>query len=100
MMEPVSADFEFCPALAEMMRTRRVTGNSGKVFDGLAALSTGSNLLTLRRLMLNLRPKRTLEIGLSFGGSALMLAQHIATWDGHPPDSTWLWIRFKRVFGI
>lgn len=64
--------FRFCPALAEMLRTRRATGKTGKVFDGLDALSTSSNLLTLRSLMLDLKPKRTLEIGLSFGGSALV----------------------------
>ena len=63
---------DFCPALAEMVRSQRVVGRSGKVFDNLGAMSTLNNLVILRRLMLVLKPKRTLEIGLSFGGSALV----------------------------
>jgi hypothetical protein len=86
--------------LRVMLRTRHVTGNTGKVFDGLAALSTSNNLLTLRRLMLEPKPKRTLEIGLSFGVPRLCSVQHIATSAAHPLDSTLLWIRFKRLSGI
>ena len=67
-------DFEFCPVLAEVARSRRIVGNNGKVFEQLAALSSRNNLLTLRRLMLTLNPERTLEIGLGFGGSTLMFA--------------------------
>jgi hypothetical protein len=44
-------DFAFCPAFAEMLRTRRAIGENGRVFDGLAALSTNNNLLALRSLM-------------------------------------------------
>jgi predicted O-methyltransferase YrrM len=41
------------------------------VFEGLGALSTVNNLQVLRALMLERRPRRTLEIGLGFGASAL-----------------------------
>jgi predicted O-methyltransferase YrrM len=44
------------------------------VFRDLGALSTINNLHTLRQLMLELEPERTLEVGLSFGGSCLALA--------------------------
>jgi hypothetical protein len=36
-------------------------------------MSSRNNLITLRRLMLHLRPRRSLEIGLCFGASALAL---------------------------
>lgn len=69
-----STEFEFCPTLAEMVRSQKIVGRSGRVFDQLAALSTPNNLLTLRNLVLNLKPERTLEVGLAFGGSALVFA--------------------------
>jgi hypothetical protein len=69
---PLLRDFDFCPALADMLQTRRTTGRNGKVLDGLDALSTTNNLLILRSLMFDLKSKRTLEIGLSVGGSALV----------------------------
>jgi hypothetical protein len=61
-----------CPVLAELLQTRRVVGRSGKVFEGLGALSTCNNLFTLHRLMQETKAARTLEVGLSFGGSALL----------------------------
>jgi predicted O-methyltransferase YrrM len=64
----------FCPELDEMYRSRRVTGQSGRVFDNLAALSSPNNLHVLRALMLARKPAATLEVGLSFGGSALTMA--------------------------
>lgn len=64
--------FDFCPVLAEMLDSRRAVGREGKVYEGLAALSTLNNLLCLRRLMMELKPTRTLEVGLSFGGSCLV----------------------------
>lgn len=50
-------------------------GRTGKVFDDLGALSTINNLIILRAFMLELKPERTLEIGMAFGGSTLTLAQ-------------------------
>lgn len=67
-----SDPLEFCPVLAELVRSQSVTGRSGKVFRELAALSAENNLIILRQLMLELKPARTLEIGLSFGGSCLV----------------------------
>lgn len=64
----------FCPRLDELVRTRRAVGETGVVFEGLSALSTVNNLLTLRRFMIEHRPARTLEIGLCFGGSCLTIA--------------------------
>lgn len=61
----------FCPTLDELVRTRRAVGRTGRVYDGLPALSTTNNLRTIQRLMAELKPAKTLEIGLSFGGSAL-----------------------------
>jgi cephalosporin hydroxylase len=63
---------KFCPELQSLVRNRRVVGRTGKTFEGLGALSSFNNLAVLRNLCLHLSPKRTLEIGLSFGGSALV----------------------------
>ena len=74
----------FCPALAEIVERRSAIGRSGRVFDGLAALSSVNNLVTLRSLMLGLKPARTMEIGLAFGGSGLVFtASHQEA--GHTP---------------
>lgn len=78
--------FEFCPVLAELVQSRRVVGRSGKVFEGLGALSTYNNLYVLRRLMENIKAERTLEVGLSFGGSALLLASSHRE-SGHAPKN-------------
>lgn len=64
---------EYCPVLEELVRLRQVTGKTGKEFRDIGALSTINNLHTLRQLMLALKPERTLEVGLSFGGSCLAL---------------------------
>jgi cephalosporin hydroxylase len=64
----------FCPVLEEMIRTQRTVGRTGRVFEGLGAVSTVNNLQVLRGLMLERRPTRTLEIGLALGGSALAIA--------------------------
>jgi predicted O-methyltransferase YrrM len=69
-----TVDYSYCPVLDEMMRSRRATGQSGRVFEGLGALSTANNLEVLRNFMMERRPVRSLEVGLSFGGSALTIA--------------------------
>jgi hypothetical protein len=77
-------DFSFCPSLGELAASRRAVGRSGKSFPDLAALSSVNNLIVLRRLMRRYKPARTLEIGLSFGGSCLAFAgSHREL--GHPP---------------
>lgn len=78
-------DLSFCQTLVEMVRSQRAVGQSGRVFEGLGALSTINNLTTLRALMLERRPARTLEVGLSFGGSALTVAATHRDL-GHAPD--------------
>jgi predicted O-methyltransferase YrrM len=77
-------DFSFCPVLDEMIRTQRAVGQSGRVFAQLGALSTVNNLHVLRRLMLERKPIRTLEVGLGFGGSALTVAATLKEL-GHAP---------------
>jgi hypothetical protein len=67
-------DFEFCPTLEELVSSRRTVGKSGRVYDNLAALTTVNSLHALRALLLDLKPVNTLEVGLSFGGSALTIA--------------------------
>jgi predicted O-methyltransferase YrrM len=64
-------DFAFCPVLDEMIQKRLITGRSGKRFHP-GALSTSNNLHMLRHLQLELKPRRTLEIGLCFGSSCLL----------------------------
>jgi predicted O-methyltransferase YrrM len=67
---------DFCPTLAEMLATPA----------SFPALSTANNLKTIRALMSETGAKRTLEIGLSYGGSALAFcASHREL--GHQPAS-------------
>jgi predicted O-methyltransferase YrrM len=69
------SQLDFCPQLQDLYETRRTVGRLGKVFDSLGALSTVNNLIALRALMLELKPERTLEIGMAFGGSTLTFSQ-------------------------
>jgi predicted O-methyltransferase YrrM len=64
--------FDFNPTLQAILSTRKTVGRSGKEFAGVGALSSDNNLVTLRNLCLRLKPERTLEIGMAFGGSALV----------------------------
>jgi cephalosporin hydroxylase len=67
-------DFSFCRPLQQLIVSQRVIGRTGKVFDGLSGLTTTNSLQVLRSLMLELKPASTLEVGLSFGGSAMTIA--------------------------
>jgi len=61
-------------------------GRAGRIYTGLDALSTINNLRTIHELMQETCPLRTLEIGLSFGGSALVFcASHQEL--GRPPEA-------------
>lgn len=60
-----------------MLETGEANGRSGKRFVGLGALSSLNNLVILRNLLMFERPSRTLEVGLSFGGSALVFASSL-----------------------
>ena len=55
-----------------MVSNQTAIGRSGRRFGTLGALSTQNNLWALHRLGMELRPERTLEIGLAFGGSGLV----------------------------
>lgn len=68
----IEKEFGFCQDLVKMLITRKTVGKSGRVFSDLGALSTLNNLYVLRHLMMEFKPKRTLEIGLCFGGSGLV----------------------------
>ena len=67
-------EFSYCPELKTLLRDRRTVGCNGKIFTDLGCLSSFDNLTTLRKLCLKLAPATTLEIGLGFGGSALVFA--------------------------
>ena len=64
--------FAYCPAIEQILREPEFVGRSGKVIKGVG-FSTVNNLTTLRNLHVALKPKRTLEIGLCYGGSCLVL---------------------------
>jgi hypothetical protein len=66
-----SDSLRFCPPLVAMMRAGEVTGRSGASHK-VGALSTVNNLVVIRNLFIELKPKRTLEVGLAFGGLALV----------------------------
>ena len=59
---------EFCPTLENLYRTREAVGRSGKPFRLTSGLTTVNNLATIRQLMLELKPERTMEVGLACGG--------------------------------
>jgi hypothetical protein len=67
-------NLSFCPVLDELYKTRETVGRSGKPFTLTSGLSTLNNLSVLRRLFLEFKPCRTLEIGMACGGSALTFA--------------------------
>jgi hypothetical protein len=62
----------FCPELINLLNAREIAGKTGKRFQALGSISTFNNLVCLRKLFLQSKPKRTLEIGMAFGGSALL----------------------------
>lgn len=72
--QPLGGFFSFCPVLSDMLLTRNPAGRTGKEFAGAGSLSTINNLHVLRKLHLALKPQRSLEIGLCYGGSALVFA--------------------------
>ena len=72
-MKCKSVSLNFCPVLAEMVESNAAVGKDGKVIHGLGPISTINNLCILRNLQLELQPQRTLEIGMAFGGSTLVL---------------------------
>jgi cephalosporin hydroxylase len=55
-----------------MVSNRQAVGRTGKTFQGVEGLSSDNNLITLRNLCMRFKPRSTLEVGLSFGGSCLV----------------------------
>jgi predicted O-methyltransferase YrrM len=77
-------DLQFCPALAKLIETGETTGRSGATLK-ITGLSTVNNLVVLRNLFADIAPRRTLEIGCAFGGSAILFTDsHRQT--GRPPS--------------
>jgi predicted O-methyltransferase YrrM len=66
------ARFSFCPSLPALMQAGESRGRSGRMHRN--GFSTPNTLVTLRNVCMSLRPAHTLETGLAFGGSALVLA--------------------------
>lgn len=66
---------DLCPALQNLYRSNKIVGATGREFDG-AALSTVNNLIVLINYCQSARPTRTLEVGLSLGGSCLAFASY------------------------
>lgn len=64
----------FCPAIEKMVSSGRILGEDGTELE-YGGISTPSNLLELRRQIFRLKPRRTLEIGLAYGASALGILQ-------------------------
>lgn len=60
-----------CPELATLLESGEARGRSGSPRK-ISSLSTMNNLGVLQGLCDRYKPKRTLEIGLAFGGSAIL----------------------------
>src|SRR4051794_8808419 len=77
----MSEYFAFSPTLQQWVSSGIATGESGKRFEKLPALSSPNNLHILRELIVRQQPRHTLEIGLAFGGSALTILSTLReTW--------------------
>jgi hypothetical protein len=72
-----------CPQIAELIGAGEANGKSS-IAHNVFGLSTVNNLVILRNLFVEITPRRTLEIGLALGGSAMVFtASHREA--GYPP---------------
>jgi len=62
----------FCPILKKLCEASKVSGETGKTFN--SGGSTLNNLEIIYNLMLEIKPERTIEIGMAQGRSTLMFA--------------------------
>jgi predicted O-methyltransferase YrrM len=62
----------FCPRLQHIKQTGQTIDSQGKTIS-IRGMSTINNIQIIREIMIELRPQKTLEIGLVFGGSALTI---------------------------
>jgi len=69
----MNSALSFCPELATLYSCDCVRADSGKEFT-LTACSTVNNLVILKNLFTHVAPRKSMEIGMAFGGSCLMLA--------------------------
>src|SRR4051812_29031097 len=69
-----SRGLDFCPTLRELYAATSVSGRSGRQFSALSGLSTRNNIDVVRKLLLEHRPSKTLEVGMACGGSTLTFA--------------------------
>ncbi len=72
-MNEILKSLAFCPKLVDIYSQTKLRADSGKEFE-VGACSTINNLVVLKNLFSQLKPKRTLEIGMAFGGSCLLFA--------------------------
>lgn len=66
------SNLDFCPRLKTIIKNGKTIDGDGNLIQ-IRGMSTINNLQLLRRLIIDLCPKKTLEIGLAFGGSALAI---------------------------
>ena len=71
----------FDAELAQLYKDQSALGRSGKKVLA-TGLSSINNLLTIRNIILDKKPRKTLEVGLAYGGSAVTMLRTLA--DGHP----------------
>ena len=60
--------------IENLYRANRTIGKSGKKFEQLYGLSTPNTLKAIEQLMKQHSPRNTLEVGMAFGGSAVVFA--------------------------
>ena len=76
--------FENLPELAELYAGGTLIGLTGKEFKQAESASTVNNLIAIQAFLETEQPTRTLEIGLAFGASCLLIADYhrIRSMDG------------------
>ena len=65
-------EFDYCPVLRQMLVTGKTKSWTGDELT-LESASTVNNLRVLRRYIQSDKPKRTMEVGLAYGASALAI---------------------------
>lgn len=66
------SNLDFCPRLKTIIKNGQTIDGDGNIIP-IRGMSTINNLQIIRGLILDSCPKKTLEIGLAFGGSALAI---------------------------
>lgn len=66
------SNLDFCPRLKNIIKNGQTIDGDGNIIP-IRGMSTINNLQIIRELIIDSCPKKTLEIGLAFGGSALTI---------------------------